>query len=428
MLIRDEEFIIYIWKFQLFEKKGLTTKSGKKIEIIKQGTRQFDSGPDFRDAKIIIDDVKLFGNIEIHVNASDWEKHGHHRDKAYDSSILHVVWESLAPYTSLNNGQKVEILELKDKVAEKLASKYHLLSQQKKPIPCAEFKHQVNEVILNTFIEKLAIERLKRKIDDIELLLEKTNNNWSQVLFIFLARYLGSSLNNDAMQQMAYSIDINILKRNIQDVKIIESLLFGQAGMLEEEIDDDYFKDLKKEYNYQKRLHQLTPLPAHTFKFSKIRPSAFPTYRIAQLSRLIVNKVLDLDYISQLSTLADFEKLFDIESSNFWDFHYTFEDKQTKKHSFKLGKTSVDILIINYISPILFAYGKYKNQEELCDKSLEILESIKPEMNSIVKNFEAIKLKPKNALNTQALIQLKNEYCNKFKCLECVIGHEILRK
>jgi hypothetical protein len=175
-------------------------------------------------------------------------------------------------------------------------------------------------------------------------------------------------------------------------------------------------------------LHQLNPLQAHTFKFSKIRPSAFPTFRIAQLSRLIVNKVLDIDYISQLSNLSDYEKLFKIESSSFWEFHYNFEQKQSNKHSLKLGKTSIDILIINYIAPILFAYGKYRNQEELCDKSLEILESIKPENNSIIRCFEAIKLKPVNALESQAFIQLKSEYCDKFRCLECAIGHNILRK
>jgi hypothetical protein len=428
MHFRDEEFIIYIWKFQLFEKNKLTTKSGKELQILKQGTRQFNSGPDFRDAIIIIDNIKLFGNVEIHIHSSDWEKHGHHKDKAYDSTILHVVWESSQLATYLNNGQQVEILELKNKVSEELAAKYHLLSLYKKPIACVEFEHQLSEVNLYAFTEKLAIERLKRKIDNIESLLTQTKNNWDQVLFILLSRYLGTSLNNDAMQLLANSIDINILKRNIQDIKIVESLLFGQAGMLEIDNDNNYFKDLKKEYNYQKRLHQLNPLQAHTFKFSKIRPSAFPTFRIAQLSRLIVNKVLDIDYISQLSNLSDYEKLFKIESSSFWEFHYNFEQKQSNKHSLKLGKTSIDILIINYIAPILFAYGKYRNQEELCDKSLEILESIKPENNSIIRCFEAIKLKPVNALESQAFIQLKSEYCDKFRCLECAIGHNILRK
>lgn len=421
-----ENLLSYIWQFQLFQKENLVTQSGKQIRVLKQGTPQSNQGPDFSQAKIAIDDITLAGSIEIHKSTKDWYLHQHQNNKQYNTVILHVVWQANESHTQLENGETVEVLSLQPLVNEKLLARYDLLMKSSSKIACEGFDIKLNTLELNNYLQKLAIERIQRKVEDIEILIEKHKGNWNQVVFIQLARYLGSSLNNTALQSLAESIDINILLKSKSDLKIIEAIMFGQAGMLESDKTDEYFIQLKKEYNYQKRLHPLSPLSSVNFQYSKIRPSAFPSFRIAQLANLMFHNSFLIEDICALNAMEKIKKSLQIAPHFYWDEHYDFDQAQKKKHTLQLGNSSVEMLAINYICPLIFAYGKHRGDEALCEKALSLMEEITAEKNNITRLFESKKINAANALESQALIELKTNYCDKKKCLTCMIGHKLL--
>jgi hypothetical protein len=422
----SENLLSYIWQFQLFQKDNLVTKSGKQIRIVKQGTPQYNQGPDFSQAKIAIDDITLAGSVEIHKSTKDWYLHQHQTNKQYNTVILHVVWNANESFTKLENGEHVEVLALQNLVKEELLARYDLLMKSSNKIACDGFDITLNELERNNYLQKLAIGRIQRKVEEIEKLIENHQGNWNQIVFIQLARYLGTSLNNVALQSLSESIDIRILLKSKSAIKIIEAILFGQAGMLDSDKTDDYFIQLKKEYNYQKRLHSLSQISSVNFHYSKIRPSAFPSFRIAQLASLMFHNSFLIEDICSLNSIDEIKKLFQIAPHPYWNEHYDFDQAQKKKHSLQLGKNSIEMLAINFICPLMFAYGKHRGDEDLCDKSVALLEKIAAEKNSITRLFEAKKIKAYNALESQALIELKNVYCDYKKCLNCMIGHKLL--
>ncbi len=422
----SENLLSYIWQFQLFQKENLVTQSGKQIRVIKQGNPQYNQGPDFSQAKIAIDDITLAGSVEIHKSTKDWYLHQHQENKQYNTVILHVVWQANEIFTKLENGETVEVLSLQPLVNEKLLARYDMLMKSSSKIACDGFEVKLNEIELNSFLQKLAIGRIQRKVEDIDSLLENHQGNWNQVVFIQLARYLGSSLNNAALQSLAESIDIKVLLKSKADLKIIEAILFGQAGMLESDKTDEYFIQLKKEYNYQKRLHSLTPLSSVNFQYSKIRPSAFPSFRIAQLANLMFHNSFLIEDICALNSMEEIKKSFQIAPHFYWDEHYDFDQAQEKKHHLQLGNSSVEMLAINFICPLIFAYGKHRDDEDMCEKAMSLMEEITAEKNNITRLFESKKIKAQNALESQALIELKTNYCDKKNCLTCMIGHKLL--
>lgn len=422
----SENLLSYIWQFQLFSKENLVTQTGKKIRILKQGIPQYNQGPDFSQAKIAIDDITLAGSIEIHKSTKDWYLHQHQKNKQYNTVILHVVWTATESLTKLENGETVEILSLQPLVNEMLLARYDLLMKSSSKIACEEFEIKLNEIELSSFLQKLAISRIQRKVEDIATLLENHQGDWNQIVFIQLARYLGSSLNNTALQTLAESIDIKILLKSKTDLKIIEAILFGQAGMLESDKIDPYFIELKKEYNYQRRLHGLSPLSSVNFQFSKIRPSAFPSFRIAQLANLMFHNSFLIEDICAINSIEEIKKTFHIAQHFYWDKHYDYDQEQKKKHQLQLGNSSIEMLAINFICPLIFAYGKHRGDEDLCEKAVILMEGITAEKNNITRIFESKKVKARNALESQALIELKTSYCDQKKCLTCMIGHKLL--
>lgn len=422
----SENLLSYIWQFQLFQKENLVTHSGKQIRVIKQGIPQYNQGPDFSQAKIAIDDITLVGSVEIHKSTKDWYLHQHQINKQYNTVILHVVWNANESFTKLENGEAVEVLSLQPLVNEKLLARYDMLMKASSKIACEGFEVKLNEIELNSFLQKLAISRIQRKVEDIDDLLEKHQGNWNQVVFIQLARYLGSSLNNAALQALAESIDIKVLLKSKSDLKIIEAILFGQTGMLDNDKTDTYFIELKKEYNYQKRLHSLIPLSSVNFQYSKIRPSSFPSFRISQLANLMFHNSFLVEDICALNSMEEIKKSFEIAPHFYWNEHYDFDLKQKKQHSLQLGNSSIEMLAINFICPLMFAYGKHRDDEALCEKAVSLMEEIKAEKNNITRVFESRKIKAQNALESQALIELKTNYCDKKKCLNCMIGHKLL--
>lgn len=423
-----ENLLYYIWKLQLFDSLDLKTKSGVPLQILKQGFFQPNAGPDFTNAKVKIGNIILAGNIELHINESEWRAHNHHSDKAYNTVILHVVWQSLNEKTVLENGETAEVLELKKRIDKKLLARYELLMNQQQEIACSELKSGIDTFLLSHFLQKVGVERLERKVAEINTLLAMFNGDWSQTVFAILARYLGGSVNNEPMERLAASIPIKILYKNRSQPQIVEAVLFGQAGLLHADLNDNYAKQLFREYQYQRKLHHLRPLEKTVWKYAKIRPKSFPAIRVAQLASLVSSGNFELERLLAIETVNEFSNLFSVPKIPYWQTHYDFDKAFDSVQSPKLiGKQSLEILAINFFVPLLFAYGKYTGNETLCDKAFNILENIPAEKNNIITHYHFL-LSPKNASETQALLELKANYCSKLRCLNCAIGSRLLQE
>lgn len=416
----SESFLHYIWKNRLFK---TILNSGKDVEIINPGSHNTDAGPDFFNAKIKIDGTVWAGNVEIHKKSSDWDTHKHHTDKAYDNVILHIVNHHDKDVFN-SKGEKICTAELE--YNEQLIFAYEKLRTSNQDIRCSEIIQHIDKFTIHSWLSRLLTERLERKTDSIQSVLEFTKNNWEESFYISLARSFGFKVNALPFEMTAKSLPSIILAKNKSDSKKIEALLFGQAGFLEEELNDDYYNELKNEYAFQKKKYSLKPIETHLWKFLRIRPVNFPTMRLAQFAQLVIKSSHLFSKILEVKEYKNLYELLSVETSPYWETHYTF-GKESKKKEKKLGKNSIDTIIINTIIPFLFIYGKSKNKEDISNRAVLFLEAIKPEQNKIVKNWESVGIQAKNAYFSQALIQLFNEYCIKKKCFSCRIGNQYLK-
>ncbi len=422
----NEKLLHFIWKFRLFEQHELFTTEGEKLELIHPGAYNTDSGADFQNAKIRIGKTLWVGNIEIHLNSKDWFTHKHEQDASYNSVILHVVFESGGKIASRKNGETIPTLELKNRINATTLYRYEELAKRKAWIPCAKFFKDVDKFTVKNFLERLLIERLESKVEQINLLLAASENDWENVMFQMIGRYFGASINKEPFFLLAKSLPVKVWAKHQNDLLQMEALLFGQAGFLDEKFDDEYPNQLRKEYLYLKRLHNLQPLKKEVWKFLRLRPSNFPTVRFAQLAALMNKEVKLFSEILAAKNAKAIHQLFDVNVSDYWQQHYQF-DKPSKKVNSHLGSSMKNILLINAVAPVLFAYGKYKDNDAYCDKAISLLEKCEAESNSIITGWKKLNLAATNAYETQAMLQLKNEYCDNFNCLNCAIGTRILK-
>jgi len=420
-----EDFLHYLWKFKLLNNFTLTTTEGEPLEIIKTGEHNCDSGPDFFNAKIKIGNTIWAGNIEIHVYASDWRKHNHSPDKAYDSIILHVVYEA-DELIHRSNHEAIATLEMKNKFDKKLYANYLNFKTSTDWIPCEKTILTVPELIIHSTIDKLLIERLERKAASIKASLELNKNNWEETFYHHLARNFGFKTNAEPFEMLAKSIPLNVLAKHKNSLLQLEALLFGQAGFLEEHFEDKYLQALQNEYALLKHKFKLITMEKHLWKFLRLYPANFPTVRIAQFANLIYNSSHLFSKIIETEEPKKIKSMLNTGGSEYWQSHYSFEKPSNKKTK-NMGDQSVDIIIINTIVPFLFVYGKQFNEEKYIDRAFYFLENIAPEKNSIIKKWEALKIPIKSAYTTQALLQLKNSYCTQKKCLQCSVGNYLLK-
>lgn len=421
----SEYLLHYIWKYRLFEQFGLKTTDGRIIEVLDPGIHNGDAGPDFFNAKVKIDDRVWAGNVEIHISSDDWYKHKHDADKSYNSTILHVVEIDKG---AVLNEQKQVVPQMVLKVPQTIRNEAEALLKSRSPIPCREDLPSITKHVVRAWIGSLGVERLERKTNDIYAHLLKMNNSWDDVFFVLLARNYGFGLNSDEFERLALSLSYKIVQRHSNNLFQVEALFYGQAGMLEDDaISDEYYIRLQSEYKFLAHKYNLKPLDGFLFKKLRVRPSAFPQVRIAQLSALLVQSGRLFSTIIEIDDYKRLRLHLQSEVSEYWKTHYSF-GKESKKSNKRLGDTSLDIILINTVAPMLFAYGKMKDQEKYCDRAMTILEYIKPERNSIVNAFKSAGVEVKNAFDSQALIQLRKEYCDKRKCLYCNIGYRILSK
>ncbi|HWB64809.1 MAG TPA: DUF2851 family protein [Chitinophagales bacterium] len=422
----NEKLLHYIWRYQLFDRRGLKTTSCDAVEIISPGIYNMDAGADFQDARLKIGGTLWAGNVEIHITTEDWNTHKHKSDKAYNNVVLHVVYEDKGKGAKRESGTDVPTLQLKERIKPETLQRYAILEKSKLWVPCEGFIVGVQGLTFRNFLDRLLAERLQNKVTQVNEMLAQSGNDWENVAFGMVAAYLGAPLNKEPFLQLARSLPVKIWAKHQSDNLQIEALLFGQAGFLDEKCDDEYPNQLRREYNYLSRLHQLQPMEKHRWKFLRLRPSNFPTIRLAQLAALLCSEVKLFSRIIDAKNAKDIQAVFDITVSDYWKKHYRF-DKPSARVSTKIGKATKDLLLINAVAPVLFAYGKYRDDETYCNKALQLLESCTAESNSIITGWNRVGVKVKNAADSQSLLQLKNEYCNKFRCLECAVGHKILK-
>lgn len=421
-----EEFLHYLWRLRRFNPKDLHTTEGRPIEILSQGIHNHDSGPDFTNARIKIGDTTWAGNVEIHINASDWNIHAHQKNRAYDNVILHVVYEEDKPVHHIN-GQRIPCLELRKRIPRRVFKMYEKLQYFNAWIPCEHLLHNIKEITVKLYMDRLLVERLENRCDKFSKLLLLNKNDWEETFYQALASGFGLKVNSESFEQLSRSLPLKMLAKHRNSLFQIEALLFGQAGLLEFDFLDDYPLKLKKEYNFLREKYNLIPMKATNWKFLRMRPANFPTIRIAQFAMLIFQTSNLFSKISAAADILEIENALTIKTSPYWESHYVFDKPAIKKRKKNLGKPAIHLIIINIIAPLLFLYGKQKANDKFKNKAFQLLESIKPEDNKIIKNWKKLGITPRSAYQSQALIQLKNEHCDNQKCLSCPMGAAILK-
>lgn len=419
-----EDFLHYLWKFKKFDTLNLKTAQEEQITIIKTGDYLELAGPDFFNAQITIGNQKWAGNVEIHLKSSDWYVHGHEKDAAYENVILHVVWEHDTEIFSRDNNE-IPVLILKDYVASEILSNYNSLVMPKSWIFCEKDIGKIDDFIIKNWQERLFFDRLERKSKFIYDLLEETNQDWEGVLFVLLAKNFGLNTNGNSFLQIAKSIPFSIVRKESFEIENLEALLLGTSGLLDDDKEDIYFTDLKLRYYYLLNKYQLEKRHIDSVQFFKHRPDNFPTIRLSQLANLYHKHQNLFSKITVLKSVKSVYELLNVSASVYWSNHYQF-DKESLKKPKSLSKSFMNLIIINTIIPIQFAYSNMRG-ESIAEELIAFMNEVTPEKNAIIDKFQSFGVSAKNAFETQTLLELKNEYCNQKACLKCVLGVELLK-
>lgn len=395
------------------------------VEIISTGKRNSDSGPDFFNARIKIDGTIWVGNVEIHRLASDWERHNHNSDAAYNNVILHVC-EIADKAVFRSNGEEIPAMVLRYPTA--LKTNYQKLLDAKTWIACQSQFHKIDPIVLQLGFNRLMIERLEDKTSGILARLGQNNNNWNETFYQELARMFGFKVNSVPFELLAKVTPEAILAKHKNSLFQLEALLFGNSGMLNNQLlGDDYFMELRNEYSFLYQKYKLKPIESHLWKFMRLRPGNFPTIRISQFAALIFKSNGLFSKIMSIEHLNELQELFRIEASQYWNSHFSFNKTSTQKSVKELGLNSINTLIINVVIPFLFVYGETQNKEPLKNRALGFLEQLPAEANSIIGKWHELGVESRSAFETQALLQLKNRYCEPKKCLNCHIGVKLVK-
>ena len=421
----NEQLLHHIWQFSHFDLSLLYTDKNLPLSIYSVGKPNSDTGPDFLNARINIDGLDWHGDIEIHIKSSDWSRHKHQNDKRYNSVILHVVWQNNKDITNYN-GEQIPCLELKPLVNNKLLNFYQQLMQSKSWILCQNYFRQVDDFIISQFMDRLLVERLEEKSSVLSESLADQNNDWESVFYQSLCHSMGLKINADAMTRLSKKLPFKILSKHRNNLFQIEAMLFGVSGFLED-VNDSYGLSLKKEFSFLKHKYSLNVMDVNQWMFMRLRPSSFPTVRIAQLAQLIVRNNRFFSRVIDAKSINDLRKIFKSSVSEYWLTHYHFK-KISLKRKKTIGLDLFNTIVINSICPLLFVYTNYKADMSFQDKSIRFLEEITAEKNSIVRGFERMSLKIKSAAQSQAVLQLKRNYCEAKKCLNCNIGNFLITK
>ncbi|CAM3846427.1 DUF2851 domain-containing protein [Flavobacterium cucumis] len=420
-----EDFLHHLWQFKKFDIVNLKTTKGESIQILNSGQYLQLTGPDFFNAQLIIGNQKWAGNVEIHLKSSDWYIHHHEQDSNYDSVILHVVWEHDVPIFRKDNSE-IPTLELKAYVALSDLHKYQSLISQKSWIYCENQIGSVDHFILKKWQERLFFERLEKKSQLIFELLKELNQDWEAVLFCLLAKNFGLNTNGEIFFKIAKSIPFSVVRKESFSLESLESLLLGKANLLSHDFQDSYAKEIKNSYYYLVQKYQLNIKVVGSVEFFKHRPDNFPTIRLVQLANLYFHRKNLFSILIQSSSINQLYQVFNVGVSMYWETHYNF-DKESSKKIKKLSKSFIELIIINTIIPLRFAFAQ-SQKKEIAQELIDLVIAIPSEQNTIIEKFQSFGIESKNVYESQALLQLKNKYCDNKKCLNCDIGYFILKK
>lgn len=415
-----EKLLQFIWGFGYFNKSSLATADGEPLTILAPGTLNKNGGPDFLAAKIKIGNIAFAGSVELHLKTSNWRRHGHESDPAYKNVILHVVFQ----HDEKVNG--IPVLELFSRISTLLLERYNFYMNTACAVPCGANIGGVKELTWKAWKERLLVERLSRKAAAALSLFEQSNHHWEETFWWMLARAVGGKVNGEAFESIARSIPVNLLAKHKASVHQLEALLLGQAGLLNEDFEDEYPRLLQREYAFLRKKYNLQPVPVKV-QFLRMRPVSFPTVRLAQLAALLAQSAHLFSKILEAEMIDELIPSFTVTANDFWHYHYTLKQASAFKKK-TLGDDTVNGIIINTVAPVLFAHGLYHRSDGQKEKALRWLEETPSEANSVTREFLLHGIGAKTAYDSQALIELKNEYCSGKRCLECSVGNYLLRE
>ena len=435
----SELFLYFIWQYQDFDHTDLRTTDGEPIQIIHPGFRNNHAGPDFTNARLLINDVEWVGTVEIHVNTADWLAHKHQQDRAYDNVILHLVWHDDRPATGKRidraDGSPLPTLDLEHRTDYALLERAAALTDAPDSIPCAGSFRNVQPLRVTSMLDKVLLQRLERKAADVKIIFDQTGQDWEETTYRLLAQNMGFKINAQPMLQLAGALPLKVIRKHRDAPAQIEALIFGMAGMLNDpstgelEFPDDYRIPLRREYQFLAAKYGLTgsQLSPHIWKWGRLRPANFPTMRLAQFAQLLNEQPSLLSLFVGENSAADLIRALQVKPSAYWQTHYRFGKKAAKASS-TLGETSAENIIVNTIVPLLAAYAKHRDQPAFLDRAVTLLEQLPPEKNRITDDWNALGLTVKTAFDAQASIELYNHFCLNKRCLQCQIGVAIVKQ
>lgn len=421
----NEHFLQYIWQFKKLPLFNLFTVDGEKVMIVQSGIWNNDAGPDFINAKLYIGKTLWSGNVEIHIESSDWYRHGHHKDPMYDSVVLHIVLLQ-DQKVFRQNGTEIPAIEIHESVVREHFIHYNKMFGGKQAIACSRHFAKIEDLVFQNQLERSAIARVIEKSEYILDYLEKTHGDWNQTTYFLLLRSFGFHINAVPFEILSYALPYKVLRKHLSNGVELESLMFGQAGFLQQDFGDYYYRLLQSNYDHLRRKYTLYPMQIAKWKFLRLRPSNFPTVRIAQLAGFLHGKSHLFDFMMNERTISEWADVFsEIKMPDFWNNHYHFNKHCEEKLS-AMGKKSVYIILINVIVPLFYAYGTYIGNNELKFKAISILEQIPLESNVVIRQFTPLNFKFSNALQTQGAIQLYQKLCAQKRCLQCKVGVKLM--
>ena len=420
-----ESFLHFVWQYGLFDHKNLRCSGGKALEIAQRGQLNTDGGPDFAMAQVRLDSLLLTGAVEIHVKSSDWFAHKHQDDPAYNNTILHAVYLHDTEVRT-QSGYSPATLELQHRIPIGMYGEFDALLSQFHFPSCAA--HQPDfAAIPEAWLQHPLQLRLQHKALQIDQVLLESQGDWEAVFYRVLARSLGGKVNAQAMDTLCNAAPLALNRKMQEDPFQLEAFLLGQAGLLPAKTQDAYVQALIKEARYLQHKHQVSPMNPAAWKYLRMRPAGFPDIRIAQLAALLYKKYPMFRSLMECHSLDQAKTLLNAEASVFWKEHYTLRDSSTA-HTAQIGESALQHLLINAVLPALYAYGRHLRQSKTMNKALDWLSQLPPENNKYTRVFEKLGMPNRHAAQSQAILGLKTEYCDRKQCLQCPVGMRIISK
>lgn len=423
-----EAFLQYVWQHGLMGRQ-LSTTDGRPVGVIRVGDLNRDAGPDFFNARIAVDGIEWIGNVEVHVRTSDWDAHHHSQDKAYNNVVLHVVYLHDTE-VAMQDGKRPLTVELKNFLDPALFERYDTLMRRVADdgIACADNLSRVPGFAVDSWMERLLAERIEQKAAVVYRLLDESHGGWEQTCYWLMARYFGGRVNAQAFEMLAKSVDQRLLARWKDDLRRVEAVLMGQAGLLDGYFEDEYPRQLQSDYNALRAGAGLVPMAGHLWKFYCLRPSSFPTIRISQFAKLVSESHSLFSTLLAMQDAKEITSLFNQEAAPYWNSHYRFDKPSERESAKRLGKMQAEMLLINAWVPLLFVYGATHGQQQYKDQAIGLLQQLPPENNNIIRRWNGIGIESKDSARTQAILQLNNNYCSAKRCLDCALGYHIIKR